>query len=403
MASSASERGDCVTFSVRLPKIPDLPEAADANDTEGCIQCQLGSKLVLFITGECHWMCDYCPLSENRREIDWMFANERRVEVGDWDAVIEEARAMNATGAGITGGDPVMARERVLEACRRLKAEFGTGFHLHMYTSIPFRPAWAAEFAEAGLDEIRFHFLDLKPEKYSETMAACVEAGMLTGVEIPCEPDKEEELMELLETMRDMPVQFLNLNELEITVGNHDNMEVRGFNLSDEITAGAAGSAEVATRMRDRVMAAQIGSPAPFDGVTREPYGYHLKFCTATYKDSGQLRRRFLRRGEHTISPHEILTEDGTLVFGAIDCEAGDAADWIEEIHEETGLPRRFILFDEENGRIELPLSMAEELVGAIDAPIALVEVHPTHERLEMTVVYLNEDVGKEQFDEPTE
>ena len=379
-----------MTFSVRLPNVPNLPEPAIAEDTEGCIQCQMGSKLVLFITGHCHWMCDYCPLSENRREIDWMFANERRVEIGDWDAVIEEARAMNATGAGITGGDPVMARERVLEACKILKTEFGDIFHLHMYTSIPFKAEWAKDFAEAGLDEIRFHFLDLESEKYTETMAACVESGMLTGVEIPCEPDKEIELMELLETMRDMPVQFLNLNELEITVGNHDNMEVRGFNLSDEITAGAAGSGELATRMRDRVMAASIGAADPEDGTVREPYPYHLKFCTATYKDSGQLRRRFIRRGEHTISPHEILTEDGTLLFGAIDCGQGDSESWIDEIHSETGLPKRFMLYDSENERIELPLSIAEELVDEIDAPICLVEVHPTHERLEMTVVYLN-------------
>ena len=379
-----------MTFSVRLPNVPNLPEPAIAEDTEGCIQCQMGSKLVLFITGHCHWMCDYCPLSENRREIDWMFANERRVEIGDWDAVIEEARAMNATGAGITGGDPVMARERVLEACKILKNEFGDDFHLHMYTSIPFKAEWARDFAEAGLDEIRFHFLDLESEKYTETMAACVESGMLTGVEIPCEPDKENELMELLETMRDMPVQFLNLNELEITVGNHDNMELRGFNLSDEITAGAAGSGELATRMRDRVMAASIGAPDPEDGKVRGPYPYHLKFCTATYKDSGQLRRRFIRRGEHTISPHEILTEDGTLLFGAIDCAQEESDDWIDEIHSETGLPKRFMLYDSDNERIELPLSMAEELVGEIEAPISLVEVHPTHERLEMTVVYLN-------------
>jgi len=379
-----------MTFSVRLPNVPDLPEPAIADDTEGCIQCQMGSKLVLFITGHCHWMCDYCPLSENRREIDWMFANERRVEIGDWDAVIEEARAMNATGAGITGGDPVMARERVLEACKILKNEFGDEFHLHMYTSIPFKAEWAKDFAEAGLDEIRFHFLDLESEKYTETMDACVESGMLTGVEIPCEPDKENELMELLETMRNMPVQFLNLNELEITVGNHNNMELRGFNLSDEITAGAAGSGELATRMRDRVMAASIGAADPEDGTVREPYPYHLKFCTATYKDSGQLRRRFIRRGEHTISPHEILTEDGTLIFGAIDCAQEESDDWIDEIHSETGLPKRFMLYDSDNERIELPLSMAEELVGEIEAPISLVEVHPTHERLEMTVVYLN-------------
>ena len=94
---------------MRLIELPSIDEA------EGCIQCQMGSKLVLFVTGHCHWMCDYCPLSENRREIDFMYANERRVDIGDWDAIIEEGRAMNATGTGITGGDPMMAAERSME------------------------------------------------------------------------------------------------------------------------------------------------------------------------------------------------------------------------------------------------------------------------------------------------
>ena len=377
-----------MSVTLRLPTIPALFDAPEVEEAEGCIQCQMGSKLVLFITGKCHWKCDYCPLSENRREAEMMFANERPCT--SFDEVIEEARAMNATGAGITGGDPLMDMEHTLEGIRRLRQEFGPSFHMHMYTSIPFKPEYAREFAEAGLDEIRFHLLDLDAKKYSTVISACSAQGIETGIEIPCEPDQEKELMGALEEMRDMDIQFLNLNELEITVGNHGNMEVRGFNLSDEITAGAAGSAELAINMRDRVAAAALGKPDPIDGVVREPYGFHLKFCTAVYKDAGQLRNRFLRRGEATIAPHELLTEDGTLIFGVIECDNEVAEGYMDEIVRETGLPRRFLYHDSERGRIEIPLSTAEEISDSVEAPVAFVEVHPTHERLEMTIVYLN-------------
>ena len=125
-------------LEIHQPNMPEPVEPPTRDEAEGCIQCQIGSKMVLFITGECHWQCDYCPLSENRREIDHMYANERRCEVADWAAVIEEARAMDATGTGITGGDPMMVRERVEDACKTLKTELGTDHHIHLYTSIPF-------------------------------------------------------------------------------------------------------------------------------------------------------------------------------------------------------------------------------------------------------------------------
>ncbi len=120
----------CAVSSVsEFPQFIDIEESPNSLDCEGCIQCQMGSKLVLFITGNCHWRCDYCPLSETRRDIDFMYANER--PCNDFDEVIEEARAMRATGAGITGGDPLMAKERSLEGIRRLKREFGDDFHIN--------------------------------------------------------------------------------------------------------------------------------------------------------------------------------------------------------------------------------------------------------------------------------
>ena len=241
-------------------------ELPTRDEAEGCIQCQLGSKLVLFVTGHCHWMCDYCPLSENRREIDFMYANERRVDIGDWGAIIEEGRAMNATGTGITGGDPMMAAERSMEACRQLKKEFGETHHIHLYTSIPFKPEVAQELADSGLDEIRFHLLNLEYERYVPTMQACRDAGLYVGIELPCEPDQAERLHELVEEMRNGPALFLNLNELEITVGNFDNMEVRGFNLSSEITAGAEGSVYALWPR-----ACWRCSPVPLEGSAEEP------------------------------------------------------------------------------------------------------------------------------------
>ena len=105
---------------VHLPMISEvLP--AEEGEAEGCIQCQQGRKLVLFVTGKCHWGCDYCPLSENRRESPDMFANERRCST--WEEVIEEAHAMKATGTGITGGDPMLDPERSVELQPQLNAQ----------------------------------------------------------------------------------------------------------------------------------------------------------------------------------------------------------------------------------------------------------------------------------------
>jgi len=49
------------------------------------------------------------------------------------------------------------------------------------------------------------------------------------------------------------------------------------------------------------------------------------------------------------------------------------------------------MLWDAENGRIEIPLVVAETIAEDVDAPVAMIEVTPTFERMEVTVVWLNE------------
>lgn len=374
-------------MSISLPMATTV-DPPERGETEGCIQCQRGSKLVLFVTGKCHWKCDYCPLSENRREIDFMFANER--PCNDFSEVIEEAHAMSATGTGITGGDPMMDLQRTLDACRILKEEFGSKHHIHMYTSLTVDAEQAQSLAEAGLDEIRFHLLDLKLSRYLSAMEICQESGITVGVELPAEPDQSERLWELIEELRLAPVDFLNLNELEITTGNQANMELRGFNLSAEITAGAAGSAELAMSIKQRISSANLGLPDQLDNKIRKPYGYHLKFCTSSYKDAGQLRARFRRRGKEMLRPYEILTEDDTLLFGVIYSSLADFEEDLRELTEELDIDSSWLHWDEESHRIELPLSVVEEIASEVNSPAAAVEVHPTHERLEVGLTWLN-------------
>ena len=358
-------------MSVSLPMATEILPAEEG-EAEGCIQCQAGSKLVLFVTGKCHWGCDYCPLSDNRRETPDMFANERRCK--DWSEVIEEGRAMDATGTGITGGDPMLDMEKSLEAVKQLKAAFGPQHHIHLYTSIPFPPERAKDFGDAGLDEIRFHLLDGTTKKYRATMQACLDAGIFTGVELPCEPDKEEALFALLDDLHEAPVHFLNLNELEITVGNQENMDVRGFNLSGGITAAAEGSAELALRLKQ----------------ASQDKNFHLKFCTARFKDAGQLRNRFKRRGQANLRPYEVLTDDDTISFGAIPTPLEHAQDDLSELQAELGIADAWIRYNAATERIELPLSLAEELAEILEVPVLAVEVHPTHDRLEVSLVHLN-------------
>jgi uncharacterized protein len=123
----------------------------------GCIQCREGAKLVLFVTGLCDKECFYCPVSRDKMYRDVMFANERPIHPGRWEDLIDECELIGAKGAGITGGDPMVVPDRVVEVLRVLKAKYGPQFHTHLYTSCAFDTKWIARLKEAGLDEIRFH------------------------------------------------------------------------------------------------------------------------------------------------------------------------------------------------------------------------------------------------------
>ncbi|MCD4703792.1 MAG: radical SAM protein [Methanosarcinaceae archaeon] len=270
--------------------------------SQGCKLCQRGAKMVLFVTGICDRSCFYCPLSDERRE-DAIYANERHVH-SDED-VIAEAYQMSALGTGITGGEPLLEKERVLHYIRLLKAEFGMEHHIHLYTSTAASMDTLSQLAKAGLDEIRFHppyttWGQLEDTPFARALRDAKTQGMDVGIEIPA----IDEARYIGKFVNDMDC-FLNLNELEFSDTNANAMHARGFELIDDLSNAVEGS---------RTCASNITSALR-----------KVHFCSSSYKDAVQLRKRLIKTANNTARVFDEITDDGTLIYGVarsdnIDC-----------------------------------------------------------------------------------
>jgi hypothetical protein len=326
----------------------------------GCRLCQEGAKMVLFVTGLCPKNCFYCPLSDERHGKDLVFANERSVK-NDED-LLKEAELMNALGTGITGGEPLLKIERVLHYIRILKASFGKEHHIHLYTSQSPGRQILEKLADAGLDEIRLHppqeyWNDLKNSPYAGTLRNAMELGIEAGIEIPALEGAEK----VAAFAGEIGV-FLNLNELEFSDNNSKALLENGFHLESDTSNAAAGSwksAKIAYKACRKV-----------------------HFCSSTYKDAVQLRKRFQRIAKNTAREFDEITEDGTLVYGVM--EGGDQ-ELAEKTLQSMEIPTE--LFEIQTGKIEIAWWVLEELKEGIKE-----KLEPSGSRLVIIERYPFED-----------
>ena len=264
--------------------------------SKGCELCQLGAKMVLFVTGLCYRSCFYCPLSEHRKGKDAVYANERFVKC-DTDLIVE-ARSMDALGTGITGGEPLLALARVLHYMKLLKSEFGPQHHIHLYSSLAPSGHTLRVLARAGLDEIRIHppieeWDNFASSQYCEALKYAKTLGLEAGVEIPA----IKPVPAILNALKEVSG-FLNLNELEFSETNYKAMTAAGF-VPVESGYAAVGS----RKMADEIANDEVPT----------------YFCPSASKDSVQLRERFKRKARRLARPFDEVTQDGTLVFAVVE------------------------------------------------------------------------------------
>ncbi|OGS49782.1 MAG: hypothetical protein A3K65_01070 [Euryarchaeota archaeon RBG_16_68_12] len=332
----------------------------------GCRQCEEGAKMVLFVTGLCGFHCFYCPVSDEKMYTDVVYADEKRV-TRDED-VLEEARAIRAKGAGITGGDPLVVTDRTCHYIRLLKREFGPEFHIHLYTMTA-DPSKVRRLAEAGLDELRFHVppglwarADRSP--YVEASRVARGLGVTVGLEVPLIPNRKDELLRLIEWAETEGLAFVNLNELEFSDANYARMKRQGYGIKHDLSYGVKGADEAALEILQR------------------PWNVTVHYCTSGYKDGWQLRTRIQRRAETVARPWDVVTEDGTLLKGIVEGEGLDRL--MADLAETYRVPRDLMALVAARHRLEIAPWVLEEIAGRIGRPSFLVEEYPTSDGLEV-------------------
>lgn len=318
---------------------------------EGCIRCARGSKMVLLVTGLCGSSCFYCPLSGAKKDKDVIFADEMQVN-DDYDIFIE-ADSISSEGAGISGGDPLCVLERTVHYIRMLKERYGPDYHIHLYTSksdASDEAIWALK--EAGLDEIRFH-----PQSTDwSAVSAAVDLDLIVGIEVPSIPSRVDILMKNARRAEEMGVSFMNINELEASETNFASLVSRGLRLVSLEASAIAGSRETAEEF--------LGWAS---NATRN---ISIHFCSASYKDSIQMRNRLERRLKNIIRPFEERAEnDPLLILGIIRAPHGHTLtpsqlfEVANILQNEFDVPDDLLNVNTQKGRVEVAPWILDEIV----------------------------------------
>ncbi len=258
---------------------------------KGCVLCGKGLKLVLFVTGRCPFSCFYCPIALEKKGKDVMFANERPVK--SFEDIVAEVELTGAKGAGITGGDP-LTRKDLPELIKKLKENFGSNFHVHVYTRIT-KLELLEKLYEAGVDEIRFHFA-LPPKDV-------VSWDWDVGAEIPAVPSWERAIKKFILLAMERGLKFVNLNELEFSASNYEELVKRGFKPTEAYTV--KGSEEMALKL--------------VKWAAEQKLTIAVHYCSARVKLQVQLRRRYLRAAKRIAKKYEVITGEGTVVVGIME------------------------------------------------------------------------------------
>ena len=358
---------------------------------KGCKLCVKGRKSVLFVTGLCPRNCFFCPISDEKKNNDVIYINELKIGQLDIKSLIKEIKDSSSKGVGITGGDPLTKIARTEGFIKLLKEKLGKKFHIHLYTSFNLATREnMKKLHSAGLDEIRFH-PDLETGILWNNIVNAKEFNWLVGIEVPVIPDKEKELMKLLEYFKDK-VDFFNLNELEMSDNKNVDRFKKNYKLSKDESYAIEGSMDLGMKLLDYC----------------KKYKLNCHLCSVKLKDKVQLSKRIKLRSKKAKLNIDKITSEGLLKRGVIysrmipginyemEIFGLSKSDSEKEIKEIKNLKKRLIKIfnipesklhiDSKKLRLITSVRIARKLSELIPEQCAVVLEYPTADALEVEI-----------------
>lgn len=324
---------------------------------KGCKLCIKGKKSVIFVTGICNINCYYCPVSNEKKDNDISYVNERKIE--KTEDILEELNACSSKGIGLTGGDPLLRLNRCLEYAQLVK-DNDKKHHIHLYTGSTNKVEKSLEKLEGYVDELRFH---VKDEIELKRLENVLDMDFDFGIEIPAIPGDFERISKIIESASSCGFLFINLNEFEYTETNWNSLSDKGFAF-DSDTSKIRGSKELSIKLLENF----------------EDLPISIHFCPSVLKDSTQLRRRWKRRAKNTKKYYEDI-EDCLIVKGEL---SGDVQEIIKYLKNELRVSKK--MYEVKDKKVFTHWAIADELSEdkEISKKIksAIVKEYPIHKRL---------------------
>ena len=212
----------------------------------GCAQCLKGQGSNLCLTTLCTRECFFCFNPKPRAE----GLSVHGKAVSDESEIAGILSEHDIASVGLSGGEPLMNPERTLRIVRLLRARFGKGLRIDLYTNGDLlSEELLARLSSAGVDGLRLNLAangyDLTPVKLALGKIRDV------TVEMPTIPGHRESLKRLVRELDEAGAGHLILHELFASAQNMDALIKRGCEAApgeyDKLTwSGVAASGELA-------------------------------------------------------------------------------------------------------------------------------------------------------------